>query len=131
MTCSIDVADYCDGMASQYISKRVKARKERTCNECRRKIPEGEEYENMTGRWGDEKERHHTCRLCLEIRGEFFDSWIYGRIWEDMRNECQEEEIGIGQLDKLSPETVELLESMMEDVWNERWEEEHYEDPDS
>ena len=131
MTCSIDTCDCGDSLASQFISKLVKASKERICSECQRPIPKGEEYESVTGRWDGEKGRHHTCRLCLEIRDEFFDSWVYGAIWEDMRNECQEEEIGIGQLDRLSPEAVGLLEFMMEDEWEERWEEDQDEDQDS
>ena len=122
MTCSIDVVDFSDDVTIQFIAKRVHSRKDRKCSECRGPIKKGDKYESVTGRWGRNKERHHTCKLCLEIRDIFFDSYCFGTIWSDMQQECSEEEIGIGQLDQLSPDAVGLLEFMMEEEWNERYE---------
>lgn len=75
-------------------------------------------YYPATGRWDGCKDRYMICRLCLEIRKEFADSWCYGMLWEDIQEECSED-IEIGQIDNLSKEAVSHLENMM--GW--RWEE--------
>lgn len=116
--CKIDVAESWGTYAEQFISKRVISRKDRKCSECRGKILKGEMYESVTGRWDGCKDRYMICRLCLEIRKEFADSWCYGMLWEDIQEECSED-IEIGQIDNLSKEAVSHLENMM--GW--RWEE--------
>lgn len=118
--CRIDSAENGENFATHHFSKLVAAVKDRTCSECGSAIPGGEKYELVTANWDGTKEQHRTCSPCLEIRDVFFESWCYGTLWEDMLNDCEEQEIGIGQLDQLSPDAVGKLEDMMQDQWNER-----------
>lgn len=117
--CRIDTADNGEGFATHHFSRLVTAVKDRKCSECHAVIAKGEEYEVVTANWDGPKEQHFTCSPCLEIRDVFFDSWCYGTIWEDMRDDCEEQEIGIGQLDRLSPAAVGKLEDMLGDQWRE------------
>lgn len=114
-------ADYGDSYANQYICKDVVSNKDRECTECKGKIKKGDVYESTTGRWRDEKIHFLTCQLCQEIRSVFFSSFCYGAVWEDMMNECVETEIGIGQLDQLSPAAISLLEEKLGQSWEELW----------
>jgi hypothetical protein len=117
--CRIDSAENGEGFADHHFSKVLTAIKDRKCSECYAIIPKGTKYELVTANRDGLKEQHSTCSPCIEIRNVFFDSWCYGTIWEDMRNDCEEQEIGIGQLDRLSPAAVEKLEIMIQDQWDE------------
>lgn len=90
MECSIDVDS--DGERASCGSSYIrKARKEHKCDECRRTITKGEQYEVVTGRWSDRFDRYKTCADCLSIRKMFFSSWTIGSILDDIAYQIVEE----------------------------------------
>jgi hypothetical protein len=77
--------DY-DGDTSLYREGFSHARKEYGCCECGDAIPAGEQYQWASGKTGDGMFRVHTCAACAEIRAAFFcGSWIFGEMWETIR----------------------------------------------
>lgn len=79
-----------DEEAALYRSKMQRARKVHRCDECRRPIVRGEEYEHTTicfeGCWN----RHKTCVDCVSIRKAFFcHGWEFNRIWEYLNEHIQ------------------------------------------
>ena len=86
MSCQIDGGG--DGEVAQFQKHVVRrARKKYTCGECQEPILPGAHYEESRmlceGSW----DTFRTCELCAEIREKLFCSWVYGMIWEEIRQE--------------------------------------------
>ena len=62
------------------------ARKEHICCECGRRIPVGESYELVVGKWDGIFCTFKTCYSCKAIRDTLFcDGYTYGGIFSDLR----------------------------------------------
>ena len=111
MTCQINI-DLNDGdgvVAAFYKFRIVKARKQHECVECRKPILVGQEYEKVTGKWDGDIDTVRTCSVCLEVRKEFFCSWIHGSMWADFEYEAEEEDFDLSHLNKLSKAAIDAI----------------------
>lgn len=82
--------DHCidmdDGDSPQvFTSKMIKARKTHQCYECGNPVKPGEMYELVKGLWDGSWSTYKTCRICKSVRDDFFQSYIFGMLWEMMR----------------------------------------------
>ncbi|NOV25928.1 hypothetical protein E5S69_20715 [Cupriavidus necator] len=60
---------FCDYDAPEfYVQATHKARKAHRCNECRRQIKAGENYERASGKWDGQVDFFKTCEHCVSIR---------------------------------------------------------------
>lgn len=89
--CMID--DASDERVTVLHERHYTAKKEHTCNECRRVINAGEHY--MVERFIHEGEAHthKTCRHCERVRQWLNDEcggFLYGDIEEDIREHADE-----------------------------------------
>jgi hypothetical protein len=76
----------CDSAFS--VTKYPTARKPHKCCECRAVIPSGAKYQRCTGKWDGVFGSETTCMVCCEIREAFVcGSWVFGMLWESMREE--------------------------------------------
>lgn len=65
-----------------------KARKNYICGECRQPILVGDKYQYETGLlYGSGFETHRTCLTCYRVRKDYCSSFIFGHLWESIR-EC-------------------------------------------
>lgn len=79
--------DY-DGGNEFYSERTVKARKQHQCCECGRAIAIGEQYEHVSGKTEGDIWTARTCAECAEIREAFVcGSWVFGQLWESIRDE--------------------------------------------
>jgi len=109
MTCQITV-DSTDGEVSAfYNAKIVTARKEYTCVECKKAILPGQQYERAIGKWCGRIETVRTCGICLEVRREFFCTWVHGCMWADFEVAVEEEDFDLSHLDKLSKAAIDAV----------------------
>jgi len=65
-----------------------KARKQHKCYECGRLISKGEQYEYVSGKWGESPESYKTCHRCLDVRVYTEANipcvcWTHGNMLED------------------------------------------------
>lgn len=84
MSCEIDSADIYDPPFA-FQSKDRKAKKNHQCGECGREIKVGETYRYESGVWDDGPDSHKTCMDCISVRDAFFCSFIFGQVWDDIR----------------------------------------------
>lgn len=64
----------------------VTARKVYTCVECHEPISPGQRYERARGKTDNRFWTVTSCLVCAEIRDAFVcGSWIYGDLWESIR----------------------------------------------
>jgi hypothetical protein len=61
------------------------ANREHECYECGNTIQPGERYNRESGVWDGSWEHFKICKICVAVRGDFFDSYQYGNLWESMR----------------------------------------------
>ena len=86
-------ADVClshdwDGSNDFHSSRTVKARKTHRCCECGREIGVGESHEYVSAKSDGGFYTNRTCAECAEIREAFVcGTWIYGELWESIREE--------------------------------------------
>lgn len=87
MGCSDTCVYMGEGEGAEVASSRViRARKPQTCCECNDPIRPGDQYEFTSGRWDGAWSSFRTCSQCREIRDRFAcDGYIYGRLWEAIR----------------------------------------------
>ena len=74
--------DYDNLPARLFERKMRRARKEYHCVECKERIARGERYEYVRGCWEGEWLTFRSCRICAQIRTDYFCSWVYGELWE-------------------------------------------------
>lgn len=116
MSCSCFISE--GDRAELSSEKKVKARIKHRCCECCKVIEKGELYERVTGKWDGNWGCYQTCSDCSEIRDLFFCEWIYGRLWEDMR-----EHLGYGvdvpwsDIGKLSESARNKVLESIEEMW--------------
>lgn len=86
---------FCDyEMPSVHSVSTPKARKEHQCEECRRPIREGEQYERVWGVWDGDMSTFKTCQRCLNLR-EYVKAhvpcfcWAHGNVIEDAINTAE------------------------------------------
>lgn len=72
-----------DGAAEVYSQVLRRARKEHDCGECADTIMPGDLYEHFSGLWEHGWETHKTCARCVNVRNDYFDSWIFTMLGED------------------------------------------------
>lgn len=83
--CSIDMD--ADGSCDFYREDVRHARKPYTCCECYDAIAVGEQYEVAVGKYDGEIFTERTCLACAEIRRAFACRWVFGRLWEAVREQ--------------------------------------------
>lgn len=90
MSCSdvcIDM-DYGDDYAEFYRETLHTARKEHVCCECKERIAVGSRYAYAAGKNEGSFWSVKTCGTCYEIRRAFVcGSWVFGMLWESIREE--------------------------------------------
>jgi hypothetical protein len=71
-----------------HATKTVTAKNTHQCVECRELIVPGQRYERTSGKWDGYMSTMRVCLVCAEIRDAFTcGSWIYGELWESVREE--------------------------------------------
>lgn len=73
--------------APEFFNERiVTARKAHRCGECGEEIKPGQRYEYVRGCWEGDFSTHKTCLPCRNVRDSLMKcGFIYGRVWEDVR----------------------------------------------
>lgn len=80
--------DMGDGAIPECVVVKIRtARKSHVCCECGQEIKRGERYEFTSGIWEGEPGSYKTCLICARIRDDYFCSWIFGGLKEEIR-EC-------------------------------------------
>ncbi len=92
--------------------KEMTARKQHKCCECGRIIKPGENYENTFGKWGYYPETFKTCFDCLSVRKEFFCSFVFTAVWDELTEYLTPGEC----LDKAMLEITERARGMVLDI---------------
>lgn len=62
-----------------------RAGKRHTCGECGDAIEPGDLHEYVTGKWEGEWATFRTCARCVNIRRDYFHSWVYTCMVVDFR----------------------------------------------
>lgn len=96
-----------------------KALKEHKCYECGKIILPGEKYCYESGKWADEIHSYRTCLDCLSIRDEIFCSYVYGNIWEDLREQIGGYGIPESCIANLTQRAREMVCEEIEGQWEE------------
>ena len=93
--CSYEAEGYCDFESTEWRRARLSTHR---CNECRRKISTGEEYEYCSGKYEGEFFVHKTCESCVGWRERFYAvtrcNVYFGAIVEAVREMASECEAG-------------------------------------
>lgn len=77
--------DY-DGFNEFYSDRLVTARKPHKCCECGGAIGSGQRYQRASGKNDGNLWTEATCAVCAEIRAAFVcGTWIFGELWESIR----------------------------------------------
>ena len=78
----------CEEFFLEHVSEVLrKARKPHNCCECGDTIAVGDTYEQTKGRGEGGWEAYKTCARCVNVRNDFFVSWIYGMMVEAYQEE--------------------------------------------
>jgi hypothetical protein len=108
-----------DYESPEFLNERiVRARKAHKCEECRKTINPGEEYEYTTGKYDGAFFVVKTCSVCLELRSRFRVSYLSGDLLHEL-HECflATKDLNLGCLDDLSQQTVQVIADMLEKIW--------------
>lgn len=75
-----------DELCTLLSRKRLKARKEYKCTECRHVIQLGDVYEEDATLFDGNFATYRTCLTCVRIRDTLFTvcGWYYGGMWEEI-----------------------------------------------
>lgn len=83
------------------------ARKPHRCCECKETIQPGTRYERFAGKWDGEVRAYVTCLECREIRASLCcDGFIFGDLWEGVRDQIFRSGLSVDCLDKLTTATA-------------------------
>jgi hypothetical protein len=103
--------------------RTIVARIEHECCECDRTIEKGEAYELVRGKWDGMFNEFKTCMDCQSAKEVFCCSFIYTRLWEDLRSILFETGSELPSADCMMSLTKRARD-MMCDLLEECWEEE-------
>jgi len=98
--CTLETYDYCNNV--EFCSEsQPTAKKDYKCYECGAEIRKGDKYHKVSMKSEGDFYSFKVCLLCEEIRACFFCSWIYGSMWDDLRNYSDDLELhGLESLSK-------------------------------
>ncbi len=110
-----------DNCVVDLMSKKRKARKEHTCNECGNKINKKDYYWIDKYIYEYEITNHKTCLTCLNIRENLFcHGYIYGSLFFYLRKYIQEvgvEDVCLGKsILELTPKAKEKVLKIMNEI---------------
>ena len=113
MDCAcIDGADSADGVVELLTTTKRKARKTHKCVECSGDIMQGQYYEHSKYLWEGEWFEDKTCPACLEIRNEYFCSWMSGCIWDELK--MSDFDLSLPDFEALSvPAQIKYIDMML------------------
>ena len=109
---SADGADYDEAIA--LLSESFpKARKEHRCCECSIPIAIGQKYYRQTGRYRGTIEMLRQHMTCHEIQQVYScgEGWIYGELWDSIREQFEEFKMAGECWDQLSAASKERMVS--------------------
>lgn len=72
-------------MTECHSEKLVWARKPYRCDECSETISSGSLYETASMKCDECWSRYRTCARCVNVRTDYFRTWIYTQIVEDFK----------------------------------------------
>jgi hypothetical protein len=113
-TCIVVDFDYVTSFFNEVMRR---ARKPYKCCECSQPIVVGEQHQYATGKTDGDFWDYRTCRECVEIRKTFCcGGWIYGQLWEDIREQMFRSWDEMQQIDCLArletQAAIDLMRSM-------------------
>lgn len=120
MECAcIDIDIDCVDQSELLTDCIFKAKKEHVCHECERTIKKGEQYKKETYKFEGQFECYKTCVDCLSLRDNFFCSFYYGRIWDDIEQELHQSGGIFNEscLSWLTPKSREKVCEIIEKTW--------------
>lgn len=125
MSCSCSISTEIDCLPDLYEEKKVVARKDHVCCECRKTIKRGQPYERIKGLWEGKFETYKTCIDCLSVRKAFFESYIFGELYDSLYEEIADADGELSQtcISKLTPVARGKVCDMINDWWTAREEE--------
>ena len=86
MTIEVDM----DESSELFRETKPKARKEHKCGECYRTIEKGERYNRYSVMYEGDFSEHKMCKDCNSVAESYFNAFIFGEVWEYVRNEIDE-----------------------------------------
>lgn len=120
MECACIEVDY-DGASELLSDTTPTARKAHKCCECYRIIPVGEQYRRESLAGDGTIDTYKTCLDCISVRNEFFCSWYYGMVWDDLACYIGDSDGDISEsaIASLTPAARERVCRMIESCWEE------------
>lgn len=120
-SCAVDVyAGDCEPVSLLNVKIR-KAVKDHICQECKRDIPKGEEYEYVSYLFEGKFWRDKTCKDCLTARKQFYPRGGHcpGGLWFDIKEEINDSggEIPEACISRLTPIARGRLCDMLNDFY--------------
>ena len=133
-SCTID-PDVGEG-ALDISGRYLTATGEEKCCECGCQLRPGEQYLYEEGvpvgedEFPEEEQNWHhfaTCLDCECVREQFFFSFMYTHIWDDLQNYLEDSGASIHEecIAALTPRAREMVCALIEDVWEDLEEEEN------
>lgn len=116
MDCSCVIDMDIDGYVESICDEWRKAKKQHKCGECYRIIQPGEKYKYEVNKY-DDIDTFKTCIDCMSVRDTLFCSWLYGKIWEEVREEILEGNIPESCLAKMTKSDREKICEMIQEEW--------------
>jgi len=124
--CSCVYVGDTDDARDFYQEESPKARVPHICGECGVTIQPGERYRKCVGKWDGRFETYKMCSVCQEILDAFFcDGFFFGQLHDDLRGHILDMggEIKGACLAALSPRARETICEMIEEYWEENYDE--------
>lgn len=89
-----------------------RARKDFRCEECRRLIPKGTQYQKYSGKFEGDLFSTKTCLQCVEISAAYrcdHGAMVIGELWTDIRDQMFPNGFTTGCLEKLTTAAAKAL----------------------
>lgn len=92
MSCDVCVSQDYDERADFTRETHIqRSRRPIKCHECREVFPARSPYWKIVGKWSGQIITIRECECCYEIQRVFCcDGWVYGELWEGMREQAFE-----------------------------------------
>ena len=117
MECECMINVDIDGYARDLCDEWRKARKPHKCYECHRTIKSGEKYKYEVNVYDGEIDKFKTCIDCMSVRDAMFCNFLYGEIWEAVREQVRDGGIPESCLARVTKPAREKICSMIEEYW--------------